>query len=247
MSKTLLITGASSGLGAACARNAARFGWTDVVLHYGQNKDGAAQVADDLRNQGVTRHLVQADLSDTGTIDALFAPIRALPPQHFGLINNAGIVGPKASLADLTPKRIKHIFDVNVLSAFEVARQAVLLMRDWQQGGSIVNISSIAARLGSAHEYVDYAASKGAIDTMTKGLANELAGEGIRVNAVRPGIFDTEIHAKGGQPGRAERLSSVIPMGRPGAPDEAAEAILWLLSDKASYSTGTILDTSGGR
>ncbi len=247
MTKTLLITGASSGLGAACARQAAAHGWTHVIVHYGKNKSGAEQVANDVRAQGISAQIVQADLSDTGTISDIFDTIRACSPSHFGLINNAGIVGEQASLADLTPERVKHIFDVNVLSAFEVARQSVLLMRDWGLGGTIVNISSIAARLGSPNEYVDYAATKGAVDTMTKGLAKELAAEGIRVNAVSPGICETDIHAKGGQPDRAQRLSHIIPMGRPGRADELAESILWLSSDKASYCTGAIMDVSGGR
>lgn len=247
MKKTLLITGASSGLGAACALKAAEFGWTHVLIHYGANKAGALDVADKVTATGISSQILQADVADTAAISAMFDQIRTLSPSQFGLINNAGIVAPKASFKDLTPDRVRRVFDVNVLGAFEVARQSVALMRDWKLGGSIVNVSSTAARMGSANDYVDYAASKGALDTMTKGLAAELAPENIRVNSFRPGIFDTDIHAKGGQPGRAERLASAIPMQRPGSPEEAADAIHWLLSDKASYTTGSILEASGGR
>lgn len=151
------------------------------------------------------------------------------------------------SLADLTPERVKKVFEVNVFGAIEVARQAVGVMRNWGAGGAIVNVSSAAARLGSAGQYVDYAASKGAIDTLTLGLADELAPEGIRVNAIRPGLIETGIHAKGGDPERLDRLGATPPMGRPGTAEECAEAILWLLSERAGYVTRSILDVAGGR
>jgi glucose 1-dehydrogenase len=170
-----------------------------------------------------------------------------MKPGPVGLVNNAGIVAPKASIAELTPERVAQVFAVNVLGAIEVARLTVGVMRAWGKGGSIVNVSSAAARLGSADQYIDYGASKGAIDTFTLGLADELAAEGVRVNAVRPGLVETEIYAKGGDPERLKRLWNAAPLGRPGRTEEIAEAILWLLSERASYVTRSILDVSGGR
>jgi glucose 1-dehydrogenase len=177
----------------------------------------------------------------------MFAQIKALPPGPMALVNNAGTVSPTGALADLTPERVQRIFAINVFGAIEVARQVVGVMRDWGKGGSVVNISSVAARLGSANQYMDYAATKGAIDTLTYGMADELAPEGIRVNAIRPGLIETGIHAKGGVPDRLDKIGHTPPMGRPGTAQECAEAILWLASDAASYVTRTIVDVAGGR
>ncbi|MDJ0822074.1 MAG: SDR family oxidoreductase [Paracoccaceae bacterium] len=247
MSGLLVITGASAGIGAATARLAPAHGWARVVVHYGRDRDGAEAVAADVRATGAEVHVMQADVADPGAVAALFDQVGALPPGPLGLVNNAGIVAPTGSLADLTPDRVRQVFAVNVLGAIEVARQAVGIMRARGHGGGIVNISSAAARLGSANQYVDYAASKGAIDTFTLGLADELAPEGIRVNAIRPGIIDTALHGKGGLPDRAKQLGPTAPLGRAGTAEECAEAILWLLSDHASYVTRSILDVAGGR
>lgn len=239
-----LITGGSSGIGAACARLAAKQE-RDVILTYASDESGAETVAGDVRALGRTAQVIRCDVSDPAQVAALFAALD--PAMPIDLINNAGIVGPTATIADLTPARVSRIFAVNVLGAIEVARRAVAHMRAAPRPGHIVNISSAAARLGSANQYVDYAASKGAIDTFTLGLADELAPEGMRVNAVRPGLILTDIHAKGGEPDRAERLAPNVPMRRPGTADEVAEAVLWLLSDAASYVTRTLLDVAGGR
>ena len=242
MTATLLITGGSTGIGAAVARLGAARGYDRVVLTYQANAAGADAVARDIGDRAdVTR--VKTDVRDPDSVAALFA---TLPPAPLHLVNNAGIVSPAGSIADLTPDRVRAVFETNVLGAIEVARQAVAHMRA-RGGGHIVNISSAAARLGSAHQFVDYAASKGAIDTFTLGLADELAPEGIRVNAIRPGLIETGIHAKGGDPDRLARIGHTPPLGRPGTADEVAEAILWLLSDAASYVTRTIVDVAGGR
>lgn len=246
MSRLLLITGASAGIGAATARLAPSLGWTRIIVHYGRDRAGADAVAADIRAQGAEAHVMQADVSAPADVTRLFDQIAALPPGPLDLVNNAGIVSPKGSIADLTPDRVQKVFAVNVLGAIEVARLAVAYMRA-HEGGGIVNVSSVAARTGSADEYIDYAASKGAIDSFTIGLADELAAEGIRVNAVRPGITDTGIHAKGGQPDRLARIGHVPKLGRPGTATEIAEAVLWLLGDKASYVTRALLDVSGGR
>lgn len=247
MNGVLIVTGASAGIGSTTARIAAFSGWQRIVVHYGQDRDGAETTAAMVESMGAQAYLIQADVAKPKAIEKMFAKVRDLKPGPIGLVNNAGIVTPHGGIADLTPERVRHVFDVNVFGAIEVARQSVALMRDWGQGGSIVNVSSMAARLGGANQYVDYAASKGAIDTFTLGLADELAAEGIRVNAIRPGLIETGIHAKGGQPDRLERLAPTTPMGRAGTTEECAEAILWLLSERASYVTRSILDVSGGR
>jgi glucose 1-dehydrogenase len=247
MSGLLIITGASAGIGAATARMAVFSGWSRVIVHYGKDLDGANETASVVESMGGQAYVMAADLTKPKQIEKMFAKITDLKPGPIGLVNNAGIVAPKAGIADLTPERVAQVMGTNVLGAIEVARQTVLLMRGWGNGGAIVNVSSAAARLGSANEYIDYAASKGALDTFTLGLADELAPEGIRVNAIRPGLIETGIHGKGGQPDRLDRLGATPPLGRPGTADECAEAILWLLSERASYCTRSILDVSGGR
>lgn len=246
--RTILITGASAGIGAACARMAAAPGVT-VLLHYGANRAGAEAVAGEVRQAGGVAHLLQCDFSRPEGIAAMMEAVAPLadPDLPLHLVNNAGIVDRTASIADMTPERLTRMFTVNITAPILVAKGAVALMRRQNGGGAIVNISSAAARLGSGNQFLDYAASKGAIDSFTYGLADELAAEGIRVNAIRPGLIDTAIHAKGGEPDRADRLAHRVPMQRVGHPEEIAEAILWLLSEKASYVTRSILDVSGGR
>lgn len=247
MARTLLITGASSGIGAACARLGAAPG-DHLILHYGQNRTGAEAVAEEARAKGAEVTLVQADVGkpeDIARMGEVAAAADPALPLH--LVNNAGIVDARASLADLTAERMARMFAVNITGAILVAQQAVALMRRGTGGGAIVNVSSTAARKGMGGQYMDYAASKAAIDCFTIGLADELAAEGIRVNAVRPGLIATDIHAKGGEPDRLSEIGHTPPLGRPGTAEEVAEAILWLLSDKASYTTRSILDVAGGR
>ena len=242
----LLVTGASTGIGAAVAELAARRGY-DLALHYNVDAEGTGRVAEAARAHGARVEVLQADLADPEGPERLMAGFDAAFPRLDALVNNAGIVGDKAEVAGLTRERVARIMQVNVTAPILLAGAAVRRMRAAGSGGAIVNISSAAARLGSPGEFVDYAASKGAIDTFTKGLALEVAAEGIRVNAVRPGLIETGIHARGGQPDRVERLRHLLPMGRPGTAEEVAEAVLWLLSDAARYTTGSLLDVSGGR
>lgn len=237
--KTVLITGASAGIGAACARMAAARGY-DIVMTYNNDEASANIVADAARASGAQVQVFRCDVADPEAIDALFSRIDRLD----ALINNAGIVDQAAKVTEFTHARLRRMFDVNVIGAMLVAKEAVLRM---PEGGAIINISSVAAKLGSGGQYVDYAASKAAIDTFNKGLSDEVAAQGIRVIAVRPGIIDTEIHAKGGQPGRADKIGPTVPIGRKGTPEEIAETVLWLMSDAASYITGTTIDVSGGR
>lgn len=240
-----LITGASAGIGAACAVQAAQNGY-DVVINYNSDRDGAKAVADAAQKAGARSLIIQADVANPDAITAMFEQI----DHEFGrldvLVNNAGIVAPASRVTDLNHDRLRRIFDVNVIGAILVAKEAVRRM-ERAGHGVIINLSSVAARLGSANEYVDYAASKGAIDTFTTGLANEVAASGIRVMGVAPGLIDTGIHAKGGAPGRADRLGVTTPMGRAGTADEIANAVIWLMSDQASYVTGSTLTVSGGR
>jgi NAD(P)-dependent dehydrogenase (short-subunit alcohol dehydrogenase family) len=249
----LIITGGSRGIGAQCVLALAKPGHA-IVINYARDANAAAQLVSQVQAAGADAIAVQADVASESQVmqlftqaDAFFAQLGRGPLN--ALINNAGIVAPKAMVADMSLERLRSVFDTNVLGAFLVAREAAKRMMRSRggQGGAIVNVSSAAARLGSPAEYVDYAASKGAIDTMTLGLAKELAAEGIRVNAVRPGLIETDIHASGGQPDRVARFKSVIPMGRGGEAKEVADAICWLLSDAASYCTGSLLDVAGGR
>lgn len=244
--ETLLITGASAGIGAATARLAATRGY-DLALNYRSDLAGAQAVAKDAEAAGATCLVCQADVADPDQIAAMFGAIDAKFGRLDGLVNNAGVVDQTAKITDMTHARLRRMFDINVIGAILVAKEAVLRMQAQGDGGSIVNISSAAARLGSGGQYVDYAATKAAIDIFTKGLSDEVSAENIRVNAVRPGLIETDIHAKGGEPGRAERLAHMVPMKRTGSAEEVADAILYLLSDRASYITGTTLDVSGGR
>lgn len=245
MSKVLLITGASAGIGAATAKLAAEAGY-DLALNYRSDSQGAETVAETVCALGVRAELFQADVADPDQVEAMFKAIDTRFGRVDALANNAGIVDQGAPVTEFTHARLKRMFDVNVIGAMLVAKEAVIRMQA-QGGGAIVNVSSVASRTGSANEYVDYAASKAAIDTFTKGLAEEVAAQGIRVNSLRPGITDTEIHAKGGAPDRAARLAHKIPMQRPGTAEEIGRAILFLLSEDASYITGSTLDVSGGR
>jgi glucose 1-dehydrogenase len=240
-----LITGASAGIGAACAVQAAQAGY-DVVVNYNRDRAGADAVAKAAGDAGARTLVVQADVADPDAIAAMFDALDAEFGRLDALINNAGIVGPAIRVTELTHDRLRRLFDVNVIGAIMVARAAVQRMEP-AGSGVIVNLSSVAARIGSANQYVDYAATKGAIDTFTVGLANEVAAHGIRVVGVAPGVIETDIHAKGGQPDRAARLGPTLPMGRAGTADEVANTVLWLMSDQASYVTATTVDVSGGR
>lgn len=244
----LLITGASRGIGAAVARKAAGLGW-QVLINYVSQEGAAAALAAEIATAGGVADVVQGDTGTEDGIAAIYAKLDARFGRLDGLVNNAGIVDVSARVEYFSRERLERMFTINVIGKIRCAAEAVKRMSTNKggRGGAIVNVSSMAAVLGSAGQYVDYAASKGAVDTFTIGLAREVADEGIRVNAVRPGIIDTDIHASGGIPDRAKALASTIPMQRPGKPDEVADAILYLLSSQASYVTGSILNVSGGR
>lgn len=248
MKRVLLITGGSRGIGAATALLAAQDGWA-VAVNYANNQAAANQVVQAIAQAGGQAIAVQGDVADEAQIVRLFAAVDQQLGPVTGLVNNAGVVDVTARVEDMSWQRLERMMRINVLGTFACAKEAIRRMstRHGGQGGVIVNLSSVAARLGAPGQYVDYAASKGAIDTFTMGLAKELASDHIRVNAVRPGVIDTEIHASGGLPNRARDLASQIPMQRPGTAQEIAEAIVWLLSDQASYVTGACLDVGGGR
>ncbi|WJN57984.1 SDR family oxidoreductase [Pseudomonas sp. SO81] len=248
MHKVMLISGASRGIGAATARLAAQRGY-HLLLNYRSRADEATALAREITARGGVAHAVQADIAEEADVLRLFAEL----DQHYGrldaLINNAGILEPQMRLEQMDVARWQRVLATNVIGSFLCCREAIKRMssRHGGDGGAIVNVSSMAARLGSPNEYIDYAAAKGAVDSLTIGLAREVAGEGIRVNAVRPGLIATDIHASGGEPGRIERLKGSVPLQRGGEALEVAEAILWLASEQSSYCTGSFIDVSGGR
>lgn len=248
MNKILIITGGSRGIGAATARLAAADGYA-VCISYLRNKPAADVVVQEIAKAGGKAIAVAADVAVEADVVRLFETVDAQLGRVTALVNNAGILERHMRVEEMDAGRLSRVLAANVIGSFLCAREAVKRMstRHGGSGGAIVNLSSVASTLGSPNEYVDYAASKGAIDTFTLGLAKEVAAEGIRVNAVRPGVIYTDIHADGGEPGRVDRVKSAVPMLRGGQPEEVAKAILWLLSDEASYSTGAILDVTGGR
>ena len=248
MKKVILITGASRGIGAATARLAAARGYA-VCVNYRNNRAAADAVVADIEARGGEAIAVAADVAVESEVVRLFQTVDQSLGRLTALVNNAGILETQMRVEDMDAARLGRVFAANVTGCFLCAREAVRRMsrKHGGSGGAIVNVSSAAARLGSAGEYVDYAASKGAVDTLTIGLAREVATEGIRVNAVRPGFIYTDIHASGGEPGRVDRIKDTVPMKRGGQPGEIAGAILWLLSEEAAYATGTFIDLAGGR
>ena len=246
--KTMLITGASAGIGAATAIAAAKSGF-NVGVGYGSDARGAEETCEAVRRYRQKAVAIQADVSDPKQIAAMFQQFDEAFGRMSAFVNNAGIVMPKSNFEDISHDRLSDIIQVNFTGAFVAAQHAVRAMskRHGGRGGAIVNVTSVAARKGGPGEYVDYAATKGALETMTIGMAAELADQGVRVNGVRPGIIETDIHAKGGQPHRVAAISPMIPMKRAGTAEEVADALVWLASDAASYTTGAILDVSGGR
>lgn len=248
MNPVLLITGGGRGIGAAVARLAAAQGW-DVALNAVRDMASAQAVTAEVQALGRRALAVQADVSDEAAVQALFTRVDAELGPLRGLVNNAGVVDIAQRVDEMSLARWQRMFAINVQGTFLCTREALRRMSTQHggTGGSIVNLSSAAARLGSAGQYVDYAAAKAAIDTFTLGVAREVAHEGVRVNAVRPGIIDTDIHASGGQPDRVQRMAPQVPMQRAGTAEEVAQAVVWLLSDQASYTTGSVLDVAGGR
>lgn len=247
MGKTILITGGSRGIGAATALLAAQKGY-QVCINYWKSEEAALQIVDNINRQGGKSAAFQADVSSESQVIALFEAV-----DRFGslsaLVNNVGILETQMRVEEMAAERLQRIFNHNILSCFLCTKEAIKRMstRYGGSGGVIVNVSSIASRTGAPGEYVDYAASKGAMDTFTLGVAKEVAAEGIRVNGVRPAFIYTDIHASGGEPGRVDRIKDNVPMKRGGKAEEVAQAILWLLSDEASYCTGTFIDISGGK
>ena len=248
MSQIMIITGGSRGIGAATALLAAERGY-DVAINFASNQSAADATVKAVQAKGRRAIAVKGDVANEADMLKLFEACDKQLGKLTCLVNNAGVVDLKSRFDEMSVARWKRMFDINVIGSFICAREAVKRMskKHGGAGGTIINISSAAARIGAAGTYVDYAAAKGAIDVFTLGLAREVAGEGIRVNALRPGIIDTGIHATGGEPDKFNQSASVVPMGRGGQPAEMAEAILWLASDQSSYSTGMVLDASGGR
>jgi NAD(P)-dependent dehydrogenase (short-subunit alcohol dehydrogenase family) len=246
--KALLVTGGSRGIGRATALAAAKAGWR-VAVNFTQSEPAARETVAEIQNAGGTAIAVKGDIVVEAEVMAMFEAARALGPLG-GVVVNAGVVGPTAKLVEMSGERMRRTFEINVLGSYLTAREAArrLSTRLGGPGGSLVVVSSAAARLGSANLYVDYAGAKAALDTLVKGLSIELGDEGVRVNGVRPGLIVTDIHASGGEPDRAYTLGATAPMRRPGRPEEVASAICWLLDDEAaSYVTGAILDVAGGR
>jgi NAD(P)-dependent dehydrogenase (short-subunit alcohol dehydrogenase family) len=248
MGKVIIVTGGGRGIGAATSILAARMGF-DVVVNFHSNENAAVKVVDGIRSSGGKAIALQADVTNEGDVVRLFEETTRRMGQVDAFVNNAGILEKQCHVAAMDLERLQRIFLVNSIGPMLCAREAIrrMALSRGGNGGAIVNVSSTAVRQGGPFEYVDYAASKGALDVFTIGLSKEIAGEGIRVNAVRPGIVYTDIHASGGEPGRVDRVKDTIPMKRGGQPEEVAKAILWLLSEEASYCAGAILDVSGGR
>jgi NAD(P)-dependent dehydrogenase (short-subunit alcohol dehydrogenase family) len=246
--KVLIVTGSSRGIGAATAIAGAKAGYA-VCINYHSNHTEALLVEEKIKAFGGQCVVIQADVSKESEVERLFNEVDEKLGKVTALVNNVGILQQKMRLVDMTEARLNRIFSTNITSAFLCCREAVKRMSTamGNDGGAIVNVSSAASRLGSAGEYVDYAASKGAMDTLTTGLSNEVAAEGIRVNCVRPGFIYTDIHSDGGEPGRVDRLAGILPMQRGGQPQEVADAILWLLSEKSSYVTGSFIELAGGK
>jgi NAD(P)-dependent dehydrogenase (short-subunit alcohol dehydrogenase family) len=246
--RTVLVTGGGRGIGAATSWLAAQRGWA-VAVNYTHGTAAALGMGARIRDAGGTALAVPADGADEAQVVAVFAAIDAQLPPLGALVNNAGVVDLQTRIDAITMERLQRMFSINVFGSFICAREAIKRMSTTHggSGGSIVNLSSAAARLGAPGQYVDYAAAKGAIDVFTMGLAKEVATEGIRVNAVRPGLIETEIHASGGTPDRAKQMAPMVPMQRTGSAEEVAEAIVWLMSDASSYTTGSVLDVTGGR
>ena len=246
--RTVLVTGGGRGIGAATSLLCAQHGWA-VAVNYTSDEAAAAAIVEQIRAAGGTALAVQADVSDEAQVLAMFATVERELPPLCALVNNAGVVDVQARVEVMSLPRWQRMFAINVFGSFLCAREALkrLSTKHGGRGGAIVNLSSAASRIGAPGQYVDYAAAKGAIDVFTMGLAKEVALEGVRVNAVRPGIIETEIHASGGLPDRAKQMAPMVPMQRAGSAEEVAQAIVWLMSDAASYTTGSIVDVTGGR